>query len=243
MEHASTFSHCQCYHNQKLIRSSQAQLRDGATIVPVIISSDKTQLTLFRNKTAYPVYLTIGNIPKEIRRKPSRRAQILLAYLPTTRLQNISSPTSRRRALGNLFHACMTRILAPLKDAGVHGINMATGDGNVHRTHPIFATFVGDYPEQILVTCLKNGDCPTCPIPPEDLGSGNIEAPRDLALILKALDAVDSHPTEFARACLDAGIKPIFHPFWEDLPYVNIYRSITPDILHQLYQGLISTLR
>ncbi|KAI0055144.1 hypothetical protein BV25DRAFT_1774802, partial [Artomyces pyxidatus] len=27
----------------------------GGTIIPVIISSDKTQLTLFRNKSAYPV--------------------------------------------------------------------------------------------------------------------------------------------------------------------------------------------
>ena len=38
----------------------------GATIIPLVISTDKTQLTLFRNKSAYPVYLTIGNIPKEI---------------------------------------------------------------------------------------------------------------------------------------------------------------------------------
>ncbi|KAG7098012.1 hypothetical protein E1B28_005320 [Marasmius oreades] len=43
----------------------------GATIVPVIISSDKTQVTLFRNKTAYPVYMTISNLPKFIRCKPS----------------------------------------------------------------------------------------------------------------------------------------------------------------------------
>ncbi|KAJ7161228.1 hypothetical protein B0H12DRAFT_1246967 [Mycena haematopus] len=42
----------------------------GATIIPIIISSDKTQLTVFGNKTAYPVYMTLGNIPKEIRRKP-----------------------------------------------------------------------------------------------------------------------------------------------------------------------------
>ncbi|KAI0682470.1 hypothetical protein BC835DRAFT_1424364 [Cytidiella melzeri] len=39
----------------------------GATIIPIIISTDKTQLTLFHNKTVYPIYLTIGNIPKEIR--------------------------------------------------------------------------------------------------------------------------------------------------------------------------------
>ncbi len=119
---------------------------------------------------------------------------------------------------------------------------MATGDGNIHRTHPIFATFVGDYPEQLLVTCLKNGDCPTCPVPREELGTGRVEEPRDLALILEALDAVDSHPTVFVKACLAAGIKPVYHPFWEELPYTNIYRSITPDILHQLYQGLIKHL-
>jgi hypothetical protein len=39
----------------------------GATVIPLIISSDKTQLTTFRGKTAYPVYMTIGNIPKNIR--------------------------------------------------------------------------------------------------------------------------------------------------------------------------------
>ena len=36
------------------------------TIIPVIIFSDKTQLTTFHGKQAYPVYLTIGNLPKHI---------------------------------------------------------------------------------------------------------------------------------------------------------------------------------
>jgi hypothetical protein len=38
--------------------------KPGATIIPIILSSDKTQLTVFGNKMAYPVCLTIGNIPK-----------------------------------------------------------------------------------------------------------------------------------------------------------------------------------
>ncbi|KAJ7477849.1 hypothetical protein B0H11DRAFT_1726257, partial [Mycena galericulata] len=94
----------------------------GATIIPILLSSDKTQLTMFGNKTAYPVYMTIGNIPKEIRHKPSRRAYVLLAYLPTSRLGHIKNKAARRRTLANLFHTCLSFITAPLRDAGVTGI-------------------------------------------------------------------------------------------------------------------------
>ena len=65
--------------------------RPGAAIIPLIISSDKTRLTHFREKMAYPIYLTIGNIPKDIHRKPSRHAQILISYIPTTKLTVLRS--------------------------------------------------------------------------------------------------------------------------------------------------------
>ncbi|KAG2032666.1 hypothetical protein BDR03DRAFT_1015017 [Suillus americanus] len=66
----------------------------GTTIVPVIILTDKTQVTMFHNKTMYPVYLTIGNILKEIHRKLSRHAHVLLAYLTTTHLKHITNKAS-----------------------------------------------------------------------------------------------------------------------------------------------------
>jgi len=209
----------------------------GATIIPLIISTDKTQLTLFRNKSAYPVYLTIGNIPKEIRRKPSLHAQTLLGYLPATRLEHIQNQSSRRRALANLFHACMRKILLPLESAGITGIELATGDGVVRRCHPLLAVFVGDYPEQCLVTCTKH--CPRCPIPKNELGEDYCLPPRDLGPILEALHSLGDGPTVYAKACEAAGIKPVVKPFWENLPYVHIFQSITPDILHQLYQGVV----
>ncbi|KAI0826680.1 hypothetical protein BC628DRAFT_1419162 [Trametes gibbosa] len=214
----------------------------GTTILPVIISSDKTQLTVFGSKTAYPVYMTLGNLPKDIRRKPSRRGQILLAYLPTSRLEHIKNKAARRRTLANLFHACMAHVLAPLKKAGIDGIEVTSGDGVTRRGHPIFAMYIGDYPKQLLVTCCKNGTCPKCDIPRDDIGATTDSARplRNLEKIMNALAKFDSDsPTAFSKACRDAGVKPIVNPFWKDLPYADVYQSITPDILHQLYQGVI----
>ncbi|KIK15871.1 hypothetical protein PISMIDRAFT_16209 [Pisolithus microcarpus 441] len=46
----------------------QGKLPAGATVAPVILSSDKTSLSVFSgDKKAWPVYLTIGNISKDIR--------------------------------------------------------------------------------------------------------------------------------------------------------------------------------
>ena len=191
------------------------------------------------------MYLTIGNIPKEIRQKPSKRAYVLLAYLPTTRLENVTNKAARRRQISNLYHACMGKILQPLQDAGLSGIFMTSGDGLTRRNHPLFACFIGDYPEQILVTCVSTGKCPTCPKPRDELGEYDPdEAPgfRDLEQVLTALDSFETDPGGFLQTCAEAGIKPVVDPFWKDLPYTHIYRSITPDVLHQLYQGVLKHL-
>ncbi|KAJ7753261.1 hypothetical protein B0H16DRAFT_1663010 [Mycena metata] len=217
------------YHNMHTAKwwwSIQKQVEKnnpGATIIPILLSSDKTQLTMFGNKSAYPVYMTIGNIPKEIR--------LLLAYLPTSRFGHIKNKAARRRTLGNLFHKCLSFITEPLREAGVAGISIASGDGIIRRGHPIVACYIGDYPEQLLVTCVKTGWCPTGKVHHNSPSDGDLKcALRDLAKVLDALDTLDQGGGQYAEACTDAGIKP-------HLPYTNIFLSITSDILHQLYQG------
>ncbi|KAH9010812.1 hypothetical protein EDB84DRAFT_1590797 [Lactarius hengduanensis] len=186
------------------VQTSLESHRPGATVIPVILSSDKTQLTLFRGKAAYP---------------------ILMGYIPTTKLTSLTNKAARRRALANLFHACVRTILAPIAGYGGTGVAMMSGDGTWRRCHPIFAVFVGDYPEQILVTCTYSGQCPKCTVPHNRLG-----------------EFVDEDVHVFHAACREVGLKPIFHPFWESLPLVNIFVSITPDILHQMLQGVMKHL-
>ena len=95
----------------------------------------------------------------------------------------------------------------------------------------------------MLVTLVKTGECPVCDISRADMGDiNNTRRPRDINPVLDALNKIGSGAQTFVNACKDIGIKAIPIPFWQDLPFVNIYSSITPDILYQLYQGVIKHL-
>ena len=215
----------------------------GATIIPIHVSSDKTLVTSFLGKSVYPVYITVGNVPKDIRRKPSMHAQVLLAYLPVARLDHMVNQSSKRRASQNLFHACMRRVLHPLERAGAEGVRMKSGDGLIRRCHPILAVYAGDHPEQCLVTCTKTNQCPKG-VPSGSLGENVTCDLRDVDHILESLESYDplENPREYTLWCDGLGIKPVLKPFWTSLPYSNIYQSITPDVLHQLHQGVTKHL-
>jgi hypothetical protein len=214
----------------------------GATVLPIIISTDKTQLTLFRDNMAYPIYMTIGNIPKTIRSKPSRLAQVLIGYIPTSKLLDISNKAGRRRAVANLFHGCMRDVLRSIVVPGLSGVPMMSGDGVWRRCHPILANFIGDYPEQALVTCTYYGQCPKCVVTPDNLGEYGSFPPRLPNLARDAYRLADEEDRIFYAACRNAGLKPVYHPFWESLPLADIFISITPDVLHQLLQGMMKRL-
>ncbi|TFY64417.1 hypothetical protein EVJ58_g2643 [Rhodofomes roseus] len=230
-------------------KSVQTLLPEGAAVAPVIISTDKTQLTQFSgNKQAYPVYLTLGNIPRAIRRKPSMHACILLGYLPVSKVDGEKITKRERKARSHrLFHEAMRLILKPLQHAGVNGIEVTGGDGSVRRVHPILAAYVADYPEQCLVTCSKYGTCPKCNCPSDKLQEPVAAEPRTSeateSILRQAAEQADL--SEAAREAFRKAHNVVggaTTPFWADLPYTNIHLSITPDVLHQLYQGVFKHL-
>ncbi|KDQ09408.1 hypothetical protein BOTBODRAFT_117200, partial [Botryobasidium botryosum FD-172 SS1] len=130
---------------------SQFKIPKEGTVVPVILASDETKLTQFSgDKTALPIYITVGTIVKSVRRKPSSHATMLLGYLPTSKLKMYSESlrTSKGR---DLFHFCMKRLLEPLVDAGKNGVMMQCPDGNDRWAFPILAAYIADHPEQCKV--------------------------------------------------------------------------------------------
>ena len=160
-------------------------------------------------------------------------------YIPTTKLVGISNKAARHRALANLYHACMHDVLGSISSYGETGLDMLSGDGVWRRCHPIFAAFIGDYPEQALVTCTYYGHCPKCTVPLTQLGEYGSFPPHIHSKLLDTYQLADSDVHTFYRACGEVVMKPIYHPFWETLPLTDVFRSITPNILHQVHQGMV----
>ncbi|KAG2050854.1 hypothetical protein BDR06DRAFT_864261, partial [Suillus hirtellus] len=206
----------------------QDRLPDGASVAPVIIASDKTQLTQFSaSKSAYPVYLTLGNIPRAMRRKPGQHACILIGYLSVDKV---------------LFHESLRIILEPLKQAGRTGVEITGGDGLVHLVFPIIACYVADYPEQCLATCSKYGTCPKCKARADQLVEVQQFARRMQSWTTSVINEANTNTNSnaaFRQHCMLQDVAGgVFEPFWLDFPLCDIHLAITSDVLHQLYQGV-----
>lgn len=189
----------------------------GATIAAIILSSDKTQLSTFSgDKSAWPVYLTLGNINASV--------------------SKLECFTEDRRSVEGyqLFHDCMHALLKPLIDAGQNGVEMLCSDGRMRLVFPILAAYVADYPEQCLIAGCGERQCPKCIVPSQELGDPLHSVLCDPNITVDALKVSRlGNNAQFKSL----GLHPIT-PFWTDLPHCNIFHCFTPNLLHQLHKGV-----
>lgn len=130
----------------------------------------------------------------------------------------------------------MSVILQAMKDAGKTGIEMTCADGFTRLVWPILAAYVADYPEQCLVACCKENRCPICEVPHDRRGEHLMFTPRSPE---ETLDLLRRHALgEKVPRYDELGLRPVFTPFWANMPHANIFQSMTPDLLHQLHKGV-----
>ncbi|KAH5236807.1 hypothetical protein HBI72_246820 [Parastagonospora nodorum] len=118
----------------------QQSLPDGATVVPIIISVDKTQLLLISGDVAaWLVYVTIGNLSREARRRRSTPGTLLAGFIPTTKIRD--------------------PLLKTLENAAKSGILLACADGRTRQCYPTILLLTG---------VKKNRYCTRCTVAPDD---------------------------------------------------------------------------
>jgi len=101
---------------------------------------------------------------------------------------------------------------------------------------PILAAYIADFPEQCLVACNKENCCPCCLVELQNCGDLEECVCRSMVDMLKTLQR--KRRNKQSRKFNKEGLRPVFEPFWKDLPYTDIFICITPDILHQFHKGI-----
>jgi hypothetical protein len=91
----------------------QSELPPGATVVPVILSTDKTLMTQLRgDQSAWPVYITIGNLTRSARRMQTSPGSLLVGFLPISKdVTKASDHDMAYEIKSDLYHQSMSIIL------------------------------------------------------------------------------------------------------------------------------------
>ncbi|KAG1902222.1 uncharacterized protein F5891DRAFT_1186802 [Suillus fuscotomentosus] len=103
----------------------QSALPDGATLLGIMLSSDKTTISAVTgDRVAHPLIISLANISMNTRAKISSDSFLLTALLPVPKF--IHKKKRMRGVLEDrLVHQCLDIILEPLKRAACVGVMMS----------------------------------------------------------------------------------------------------------------------
>lgn len=146
---------------------------------PIILGSDKTTVSVTTGNIEYhPLYLSLGVLTNSYRRA-HRNSIILIGFLAIPKCMLLFNFTSVlwflqdhsgdrkydndpafRGFKRKLFHQSISAILQPLKGAMSVPVVCRCPDGHYRRVIFDLASFIADYPEQVLLTGIVSGWCP-----------------------------------------------------------------------------------
>ena len=160
---------------------------------PIILGSDKTTVLVATGQNQYyPLYMSLGPIRNNVRRA-HRDAVALIGFLAIPKgLYDLYPPLlvfykmiifvlgkwkdsnskEFRHFRRQLFHASLSAILKPLHAAMSHPEVRKCPDGHFQCVIYGLGPYIADYPEQVLVSCIVQNWCPTCPQNPKEWHGG-----------------------------------------------------------------------
>jgi Plavaka transposase len=147
-------------------------------LVPIILGSDKTTVSVATSHNEYhPLYLSIGSVHNNIHQAHCGTV-VLIAFLaiPKSRYNVLRSrltidyhPTADKshakdvqfcKFQRQLFHSTLLKILQSLKPGMTTPEVVRCFDDHFRRAIYSLGTYIADYPEQALLTCIVQGWCP-----------------------------------------------------------------------------------
>lgn len=228
-------------------------LPDGATLLGVILSSDKTNISVMTgDRTAHPVLLSLANIHADVRMKSSNRAFLLVALLPCPKF--ITNDRATRSVLENrVIHLCLDITTHPLKLAARAGRMMSDPRGYSRFCFTFLASYMVDTPEAAMLAAVAGKTSHLTMADYRTFGDPTRQEPRTASTTLAQLAAIATtlHPLDlpvYIPAAKAIRLNGVHLPFWRDwflqtppgVPTRTLIadpsRFLTPEPLHHWHK-------
>ncbi|KAI0629758.1 hypothetical protein C8Q77DRAFT_1280491 [Trametes polyzona] len=202
----------------------------GAMFVPIILGSDKTTVSVATGQNDYyPLYMSIGNLHNNVRRA-HRDSVVLIAFLaiPKGGYRYDNHMKFRRQ----LFHSSIAVILSSFKPGMTEPEVVRCPDAYYRKAVWGIGAYIADYPEQVIVSCIVQGWCPTCLNDSDELDTpepGDKRSRPHTEALIRAFD-----PKVLWE---DYGVVHDVVPFTQDFPRADVHELLSGDLLHQLIKG------
>ncbi|KAG1901031.1 uncharacterized protein F5891DRAFT_979914 [Suillus fuscotomentosus] len=218
----------------------QDQLPEGATIVPIVLASDKTPVTRHTGGLEmHPLFLTIGNIQANVRMKATSHVWRCTAFMPTPTFVVNSDFQTLLHA--RLWHKCMDLVCSNLKVAAHVGEYMVDPSARMCYCFTPLINHVADLPKQLMITCVMKNSSPVTTATHKEFGDETPHPPRNgsdtYTLIQQLCNCVDPwNLIVFVREAKKLHLSGVHLPYWRNWRHSNPARFLTPEILHALHK-------
>ena len=220
--------------------ASQDHLPLGATMVPIILASDKTPVTHHTGGLQmHPVFLTIGNIQSDIRMQASLHAWRCIAFIPSPKIKVHSK--CKTLLLSRLFHWSLDVVTTRLKEAAKNGHMLVDASGNMRKCFTPLVSYIADLSEQQLIAGVSKNASPVTMAELPSFGNATPAEPQTRETTLRQLrelcERIDPWDLEvFQTAAKAMKLLGVNLPFWHDWPFAEPSLFLTGKILHTLHK-------
>ena len=210
--------------------------------------SDQTHLSNFSgDKKAWPVYITLCNLPSIWHHSPGSMAVLLLALLPVPPKLSKSTLVDKhqRRINAETLQLVFQVLFEPLQPLARIGVNIDRADSKVRRCFPVFSAWIADHMENVALHGVKSNSCPKCKVLLWELEKEAKYSAREYTeyeycqrengLESPGSESDDANDANVTLDTLKVNIGPgVFHGLYRvSAPDLHV-----PDVLHTIYLEL-----
>ncbi|KAH9170179.1 hypothetical protein EDB89DRAFT_2072170 [Lactarius sanguifluus] len=200
--------------------SMQSQLPDGATLLGIVLSSDKTNISAMTGgRVTHLLLMSLANLLMGFCMKGTNHAFLLLALLPVPKFIHKDSKT----------HAAQ------------FGIMMSDPLGSLRYVFTPLASYIVDVAEAVVLTGVGGKTSHVTMASHKQFGDPFWHEPRTASTTLAQLHALEAkvnpwHLKTYIKEAKKFRLNGVHRPFWHDWPLSEPSKFLTPEPLHHWHK-------